>query len=85
MNKEDIEKYLRMLGQELQKRQVTGEILLAGGAVMLLEVQNREVTKAIAHKLNISDAQDALTLVKKYVPEQLLTPRIEYIIEEIFE
>lgn len=41
MNKEDIEKYLRMLGQELQKRQVTGEILLAGGAVMLLEVQNR--------------------------------------------
>jgi hypothetical protein len=76
VNKEDIEKYLRMLGQELQRHQVTGEILLAGGAVML---------KALAHKLNISNAQDALTLVKKYVPEQLLVPRIEYIIEEIFE
>jgi len=167
VNKEDIEKYLRMLGQELQQRQVTGEILLAGGAVMLLEVQNREVTKdidayfnpeqanvireaakvvaqregladdwindgvkgffyqqpptkkwaeypglriyltsldyllamkvvagrpqdiddikAIALKLNISNARDTLTLVKKYVPEQLLVPRIEYIIEEIFE
>jgi hypothetical protein len=47
--------------------------------------QDIEDIKAIAHKLNISDAQVALTLVKKYVPEQLLTPRIEYIIEEIFE
>ena len=47
MNKQDIEKYLRMLGQELLQRQVTGEILLAGGAVMLLRVQNREVTKDI--------------------------------------
>ena len=45
MNKEDIEKYLRMLGQELLQHGVTGEILLAGGAVMLLKVQNREVTK----------------------------------------
>ncbi|HYK84145.1 MAG TPA: hypothetical protein VEV19_02185 [Ktedonobacteraceae bacterium] len=47
MNKEDIEKYLRLLGDELQQRQVTGEILIAGGAVMLLVVQNREVTKVI--------------------------------------
>jgi hypothetical protein len=28
MNKEDIEKYLRMLGDELQKKQITGELLL---------------------------------------------------------
>src|SRR5437763_14264132 len=47
VNKEDIEKYLRMLGQELQKKQVTGEILLVGGAVMILEVGNREITKDI--------------------------------------
>ncbi len=167
MNKQDIEKYLRMLGQELLQRHLTGEILLAGGAVMLLVVQNREVTKdidayfkpeqadiireaarvvadreglaydwindgvkgffyaqppveqwaeypglrvyipsldylfamkvvagrpqdiedikALAHELNLSNAQEALTLVKRYVPEQLLVPRIEYIIEEIFE
>ena len=49
MNKQDIEKYLRMLGQELLQRGVTGEILLAGGAVMLLKVQNREVTKAVSY------------------------------------
>jgi len=167
VNKQDIEKYLRMLGQELQQRQITGEILLAGGAVMLLVVQNREVTKdidayfkpeqanvireaaravadregladdwindgvkgffyaqppteqwaeypglrvyipsldylfamkvvagrpqdiedikALAHELKLSNAQDALTLVKKYVPERLLVPRIEYMIDEIFE
>jgi predicted nucleotidyltransferase len=167
VNKEDIEKYLRMLGHELQQRQVTGEILLAGGAVMLLVVQNREVTKdidayflpeqaeiireaarviadreglaydwlndgvkgffytqpptqkwaefpglrvyvtsldylfamkvvagrpqdiedikALVPQLNIANAQEALAIVKKYVPEQLLVPRIEYVIEEIFE
>lgn len=54
MNKEEIEKYLRMLGQEL-------------------------------HELKLSNPQDALALVKEYIPEQLLVPRIEYIIEEIFE
>lgn len=69
MKKEDIEKYLRMLGQELQQRNIKGEIMLAGGAVMLLKVQNREVTKDI----------DAY-----FKPEQLLVPRIEYMIDEIF-
>jgi len=69
VKKEDIEKYLRMLGQELQQRNIKGEIMLAGGAVMLLKVQNREVTKDI----------DAY-----FKPEQLLVPRIEYMIDEIF-
>lgn len=61
MNKQDIEKYLRTLGQELQQRQVTGEILLAGGAVMLLKVQNREITKDIMPTL----IQGKLTLFVK--------------------
>jgi hypothetical protein len=167
VNKQDIEKYLRMLGQELLQRQMTGEILLAGGAVMLLRVQNREVTKdidayfppgqadvirdaakvvaeregladnwindavegffytqppteewaeypglrvyltsldylfamkvvagrpqdvddikALARELNLSNAQEALTVVKKYVPDQLLVPRMQYTVEEIFD
>ena len=167
MNKQEIEKYLRMLGQELLQRQLTGEILLARGAVMLLKVQNREVTKdidayfnpehaeiireaikviadregltydwindgvkgffytqppveqwaeypglriytpsldyllamklvagrpqdiedikALAHELKLSSSEEALAIVKKYVPEQLLVPRIEYMIDEIFE
>lgn len=47
MNKDDIQKCLRMLGDELLKRNVTGEILLVGEAVMLLEVGNQEITKGI--------------------------------------
>jgi hypothetical protein len=36
MNTQEIQKYLGMLGDELSQRQVTGEIVLVGGAVMLL-------------------------------------------------
>ncbi len=41
MNKQEIEKYLGMVGLELQKQEMTFEILLLGGAVMLIEVGNR--------------------------------------------
>lgn len=41
MNKQEIEKYLGMVGLELQKQGKTLEILLLGGAVMLIEVGNR--------------------------------------------
>lgn len=47
MNREDIKKYLRLLGQELQQRQVTGQILLADGIVMLLDVRKPEGRKDI--------------------------------------
>src|SRR5437588_11549683 len=42
MHKEDIKKYLKMLGQELQKKEVTGEVLIADGIVMLLDVGKPE-------------------------------------------
>ncbi|HLZ21902.1 MAG TPA: DUF6036 family nucleotidyltransferase [Ktedonobacterales bacterium] len=47
MTRQEIERYLRLLGQELEKRQLTGEIIIAGGAFMLLAIQNRETTKDI--------------------------------------
>jgi predicted nucleotidyltransferase len=47
MNGQDIQKYLRMVGEELNQRQVTGEIVLVGGAVMLLIIGNRQATKDI--------------------------------------
>ncbi len=47
MNREDIKKYLQLLGQELQQRQVTGQSLLADGVVMLLDVRKPEGRKDI--------------------------------------
>lgn len=47
MNKQDIEKYLHMVGLELQKQGITSEMLLLGGAVMLIEVGNRDNTDDI--------------------------------------
>ncbi len=38
MNREDAKKHLRMLGQELQKKEITGEILVGDGVVVLLDI-----------------------------------------------
>jgi predicted nucleotidyltransferase len=43
----DIVRNLELLGQELEQRGVTGEILIAGGAFMLLVIKNRDTTKDI--------------------------------------
>lgn len=42
MSPEESEKYLKMLGAELQKRQVSGEILLADDEVLLLDIKQPE-------------------------------------------
>jgi hypothetical protein len=47
MTREDIKKYLQMLGLELQKQDVTGQILLAEGVVMLLDVRKPKIRKDI--------------------------------------
>lgn len=47
MNKRDIEKYLRMVGQELDANGLALDILLLGGAAMLIEVGNRKSTKDV--------------------------------------
>jgi hypothetical protein len=47
MNREDIKKNLQMLGLELQKKEVTGQILLADGVVMLLDVRKPKIRKDI--------------------------------------
>ena len=56
MNKDDIERYLQLLGQELQARNTVGTILLLGGAVMLLEVGNRATTQDIDASIEGSNA-----------------------------
>ena len=47
MNPSDIQRYLKMVADELHSRNVTGELVLAGGAVMLLVIRNRETTKDV--------------------------------------
>ena len=47
MDAQEITRNLRLLGAELQQRGVTGEIVMVGGAVMLLVIGNRQTTKDI--------------------------------------
>lgn len=47
MTKEDAEKYLRLLGQELQKQGITGEILVHDDIKVLLGIKKPEVRKDI--------------------------------------
>ena len=47
MKKEDARKYLQIVGQRLQEQQITGEILLSGGVVLLLDIKKPHVHKDI--------------------------------------
>src|SRR5947209_20129506 len=47
MDAQEIQHNLQLLGAELQQGGVTGEIVLVGGAVMLLVIRNRETTKDV--------------------------------------
>src|SRR5579885_3330944 len=164
MDKREIEKYLKMLGQELATEQRTGKILLVGGAVMVLIVGNRVSTRdidasfeneaaaireavlhiarqeelppdwlndgakgflysippvflwksypglevylpsldyllamkiiagrpqdivdarALVQHIGLSDPQEVMDILQRYIPSQYLTARVQYIIEEI--
>lgn len=47
LGKADIEKYLKLLNDRLRKENITGEVVLFGGAVMCLVLDSREQTKDI--------------------------------------
>ncbi|MDQ6662263.1 MAG: hypothetical protein M3Z24_15015 [Chloroflexota bacterium] len=47
MNKEESQKYLQMLGQELQKKHVTGEILIVDEIVMFLDIAKPQIRRDI--------------------------------------
>ncbi len=184
MDIQDAKKYLQMLGQELQKKQITGEILIADDIIMLLDIkkpeesdrdaymaylrgenptferhegihdyfgghetiigqaityigtreglaenwldaalkaifssslshqkwleylglriylapvdymlamkvatsypQDTEDVKILAEKLHISNAQEMLAVITRYIPEQLLTPEMHVLVEQSF-
>lgn len=162
----DIERYLREVGGYLHEQNLTGEILILGGAYMTLVLRQREATKdvdayfatnadairaaavrvawenglpadwlndavkgfmyvqpemtpwlecpglrvyappaaymfamkalagrpqdlrdlqALRSVLELESSADALQIVARYVPARLLTPRVQYLIEDLFE
>jgi hypothetical protein len=47
VNKDDAQKYLRMVGQELQKRSITGEILVTDDVVVILDIRKPKIRRDI--------------------------------------
>jgi predicted nucleotidyltransferase len=167
MDRAEIERLLRRVGGYLQEQDLTGEILLVGGAYMTLVLRQRETTKdvdayfaahaeairtaaaRVAHEsglpadwlndavkgflytqpdvatvwlecpglrvyaphpsyifamkavagrpedlrdlralrdhLGLASAAEALDVVVRYVPERLLSPRVQYLVEDLFD
>ena len=48
MKGENIKKYLQMLGVELQRKRITGEILVADGFILLLEIKMGVASKEVS-------------------------------------
>ena len=166
MHRQDMERWLRRVGELLQVQGLTGEIVIVGGAFMTLVLQQREATKdvdayfathaeaireaaarvseeyglppdwlndavkgfmyaqpeltpwlevpglrvyapdpayifamkalagrpadlrdlqALSHILRLTSSAEALEIVTRYVPARLLTPRVQYLIEDLFD
>jgi hypothetical protein len=166
MHRDEIERHLRQVGRYLDEQQLTGEILIVGGAYMTLVLQQREATKdvdayfasnaaaireaaaqvareeglpadwlndavkgfvftepeislwleypglrvyapapayifamkafagrpedlrdldALRTILGLNSAGEALELITRYVPASLLSPRIQYLVEDLFD
>jgi predicted nucleotidyltransferase len=47
MNRREMERYLTYLGRELHQQHLTGEIVIAGGAAMMLALGSRRATRDI--------------------------------------
>ncbi len=63
MKKEDAEKYLRLLGQELQKQGITGEILVHDDIILLLDIRKPEITDVDAY---LADDAEELENIDAY-------------------
>jgi predicted nucleotidyltransferase len=68
----------------LRVNAVTPQYMLAMKA-LAGRPQDADDIRSIAEHLGITTAQDALEVVTSHVPERLLTPRVRYLLEDIFE
>jgi hypothetical protein len=41
--------------------------------------------QTLSAELGLTSAADGLAIVERYVPERLLTPRVQYLVEDLFE
>lgn len=58
MTREDTENYLRLLGQELQKKGVTGEVLVGSGMIVLLDIKKPEIPDIDAYFSNTTEFEN---------------------------
>ncbi len=68
MDQNDIERYLQMVGHELHQNGMTLEILLLGGAVMVIEVALKTLTPTFCQiLLQLPKLRPLLQPVKAYL------------------
>ena len=77
MKRENVKKYLQMLGVELQQKHITGEILAADGFILLLEIKNGAASKEVSDYFNgegeaIHEAMDSIAR-RERLPEDWLS------------
>jgi hypothetical protein len=83
MTKDQIQKYLQSLNDELSNLEVKGEVCLYGGAVMCLAYDARPSTKDVLMKIQTAD--EVLSILEKYYPREQVKPATKYFIDELFE
>lgn len=71
LNRDDIESNLRAVGEKLAAKQLIGEIMIVGGAFMLLVVKNRDATKDIDAYL-VAESQAIRQAVEEVATERSL-------------
>ena len=89
MNKRDIEKYLRMVGQEkkfpgLHVYTASLDYLFVT-KMMALRLKDEADIMALAKKLRISKRKEAIKLVEKYVQKDYISAEVLDEIENLFE
>lgn len=69
MNNEDAERYLQQLGHELQQQSITGEILISGDVIVLLDIHQPKIHRDLdAYLAGDDNALTFPTTIEDYFP-----------------
>ena len=61
------------------------DYLLAMKVLALRNKQDEDDAKAVVHQLGLMNAEDVMAIVKKYIPQNLITLRVQYAAEGLFD